>query len=193
VRRLRRLRRLRVCLFASVQSSLIGAGGAGFLGEHLVDALLATGKYNVTIFDLGPSATACCPAIAGDLRSVDAVAAACRGMDIVFHCATASPSTAGAASGRTLMTAVNVDGTRNVIEGCRTAGVRRLVFTSSASVVFAGKPLVDVDESCPYAAPPMDYYTGTKTEVRKGHTQGMRRDAGLQSVMVMLNRSRRAS
>ena len=65
-----------------------------------------------------------------------------------------------------MMTQVNVWGTQNLITACRAAGVQRLVYTSSASVVFEGKPLVDITEDHPYAAKPMDFYTGTKMEVR---------------------------
>jgi nucleoside-diphosphate-sugar epimerase len=64
------------------------------------------------------------------------------------------------------MNQVNIVGTQNVIDACRKHGVPQLIYTSSASVVFSGGPLVDVDESHPYADPPMDFYTGTKAEVR---------------------------
>lgn len=63
------------------------------------------------------------------------------------------------------MSAVNVDGTRHVIDACVASGtVKRLIYTSSASVVFEGKHLYNVNESQPYAAKPMDYYTQTKIE-----------------------------
>ena len=62
------------------------------------------------------------------------------------------------------MSAVNIDGTGHVIAACAEKKVRALVYTSSASVVFDGSDLVGVDESTPYAARPMDYYTGTKLE-----------------------------
>lgn len=88
-------------------------------------------------------------------------------MDVVFHCATAAPTAAGARN-RALMTAVNVDGTRHVVAGCIAAKVPRLVYTSSASVVFDGRDLRGVDESIPYAAKPMDYYTHTKIEGELG-------------------------
>ncbi len=84
-------------------------------------------------------------------------------MDCVFHVATAAP-TAHNAHNQELMRAVNVDGTINVVEACAAAGVPRLVYTSSASVVFEGRPLYAADESVPYAARPMDYYTHTKIE-----------------------------
>lgn len=41
-------------------------------------------------------------------------------------------------------------------------GVARLVYTSSASVVFDGRDLINVNEDAPYAARPIDYYTETK-------------------------------
>lgn len=41
-------------------------------------------------------------------------------------------------------------------------GIAKLVYTSSASVVFDGRDLVNVDEDAPYAAKPIDYYTETK-------------------------------
>lgn len=65
------------------------------------------------------------------------------------------------------MTDVNVGGTKNVVAACAAAGIKTLVFTSSASVVFDGRDLDGVDERAPYAARPMDYYTATKIEAEK--------------------------
>lgn len=61
---------------------------------------------------------------------------------------------------------VNVTGTRNVLAACVTHRIPRLVYTSTASVVFAGRDLDGVDEAAP--VPPagafLDYYTSTKAE-----------------------------
>jgi sterol-4alpha-carboxylate 3-dehydrogenase (decarboxylating) len=84
-------------------------------------------------------------------------------MDVVFHVATAAP-TAANAHNEALMSAVNVGGTQNIVDACVACGVPRLIYTSSASVVFEGKDLVGADEARPYAAKPMDYYTHTKIE-----------------------------
>lgn len=139
-------------------------GGAGFLGRHLVDALLADGRYGtVRVFDVRPSPDDRVENVVGDLRDPASIGGAVRGADVVFHCATASPAAESAAN-RDLMTAVNVGGTRNVIDAVIAAGVPRLVFTSSASVVFDGSDLDGVDESAPYASRPMDYYAATKIE-----------------------------
>lgn len=54
-------------------------------------------------------------------------------MDVVFHCATAAPAAANTAN-RKLMHDVNVLGTRHLLDACAAAGVRHLVYTSSASV-----------------------------------------------------------
>jgi nucleoside-diphosphate-sugar epimerase len=75
-----------------------------------------------------------------------AVAAACRGVDCVFHVA-AMP---GISMRARMYDEVNRVGTENVLAACRTAGVPRLVYTSSPSVVFAGEDQCGVDESTPY-------------------------------------------
>lgn len=140
-------------------------GGGGFLGHHLVQLLLKSGTYKVSVFDIRQpepeKSDARVKYIVGDLRRADQVSAACKGVDIVFHTATASPTGANAYN-KALMESVNVDGTRNVINACISNGVRALVYTSSASVVFEGRDLVLVNEDTPYASRPLDFYTVTK-------------------------------
>ncbi|GIL70497.1 hypothetical protein Vretimale_3639 [Volvox reticuliferus] len=137
-------------------------GGAGFLGRHVVQQLLDSGRCEVRVFDIRPldnpkpHAT-----LVGDLRKPEDVAAAVAGMDVVFHIATAAPTGENALN-IALMNGVNVDGTRYLLDACLAAGVPKFVYTSSASVVFDGRPLYMVDESTPYAKRPMDYYTRTK-------------------------------
>lgn len=141
-------------------------GGAGFLGQHIVQQLIDTGKYDVFIFDIRDTGTARAPVIVGDLRKHDQVASAVKGKDIVFHCATAAPTGENSLNNE-LMHSVNVDGTTNVINACMDCGVPNLVFTSSASVVFDGKKLDFVNEQHAYASKPMDYYTQTKIMAEK--------------------------
>lgn len=80
---------------------------------------------------------------------------------MVYHCATAAPSASNLISNEKLMYDVNVVGTENVIWACQQLSIPKLVYTSSASVVFEGRDLLDVDETAPYAKP-MDFYTNTK-------------------------------
>jgi sterol-4alpha-carboxylate 3-dehydrogenase (decarboxylating) len=138
-------------------------GGSGFLGQHIVNQLLETGKYEVTIFDIRDLGNPKVKTIVGDLRKPEDVDAACEGIEIVFHCATAAPSAEGALN-KKLMVDVNVTGTQHIVDACMKKGVKKVVYTSSASVVFDGTPLVMANEDTPYAAKPMDYYTVTKIE-----------------------------
>jgi dTDP-L-rhamnose 4-epimerase len=80
--------------------NVLVTGGAGFVGSHLVDALLARGD-RVRVFDNldpqvhGPAATeprwlsSEAELMVGDMRDPDAVARSLRGMDVVFHLAAA--------------------------------------------------------------------------------------------------------
>lgn len=140
-------------------------GGGGFLGHHLVQQLLENGNFNVRVFDIRQPeperSDARVQYIVGDLRKADQVSAACKGVDVVFHTATASPTGANAYN-KALMESVNVDGTQNVIDSCISNRVCALVYTSSASVVFQGRDLMMVNEDTPYAARPLDFYTVTK-------------------------------
>lgn len=68
----------------------------------------------------------------GDLRKPDDVAAAVRGVEVVIHVATATPTSENSLN-RQLMDDVNVKGLRHVIDACKAEGVNKLVYTSSAS------------------------------------------------------------
>jgi nucleoside-diphosphate-sugar epimerase len=123
-------------------------GGGGFLGQYIVEALLARG-YSVRSFGRGDYPQLCAKGvdvIRGDIRDRAAVTAACQGVDCVFHAA-AQP---GILMQRRTYDEVNRLGTENVIAGCRAAGVERLVYTSSPSVVFAGHDQCGINESITY-------------------------------------------
>lgn len=122
-------------------------GGGGFLGRYIVEQLVARGD-RVRSFGRGeyPELAALgVDVVRGDICDAEAVAAACRGMECVFHTA-ALP---GIGVHSEPFFATNVSGTRNVIAGCRAHGVSRLVFTSSPSLTFAGVDQQGVDESTP--------------------------------------------
>ncbi len=135
-------------------------GGGGFLGRYIVEQLLARGKA-VTVFTRGayPELEALgARVVRGDLQDAEAVRRACAGMDVVFHVA----ARAGMWGPWDDFYGVNVIGTRNVIAACRANRVPRLVFTSSPSVIFDGKPHTGVDESYPYPTHYESPYPHTK-------------------------------
>ena len=124
-----------------------------------MEQLLEAGQYDVTVFDIRDTGMSQdVKVVVGDLRNPAQVDAAVEGVAVVFHVATAAPSGENSLN-KSLMYSVNVEGTRNVLDACVRHHVPRLVYTSSASVVFQGRNLDMVDETCPVAEKPMDYYT----------------------------------
>ena len=62
---------------------------------------------------------------------------------------------------------VNVDGTRTIVAAAQSSGVRKLVFTSSAGLVFNGGDLVNVDERTPPPEKAMDAYNESKAKAEE--------------------------
>ena len=117
-------------------------GGAGFIGSHLVEALLTRGaevivldnfmtgkRENVAVF----SENASFRLIEGDIRDFELCRKAVEGCDAVLHEA-ALGSVPRSMENPQLSFEVNVQGFCNVIEAARRAGVKRFVFASSSSV-----------------------------------------------------------
>jgi len=111
-------------------------GGAGFIGSHLVEALLAAGRP-VRVFDnldtgLRGNVPAGVEFEQGCLTDAAAVARAVEGCEVVFHLA-ALASVAKSVEDPGLNHAVNATGTLHVLDAARKAGVRRVVYAGSAS------------------------------------------------------------
>jgi sterol-4alpha-carboxylate 3-dehydrogenase (decarboxylating) len=107
-------------------------GGAGFLGKHIVQQLLDTKRYNVRVFDIRACGIPGADMIVGDIRKQEDVTNACKGVDVVVHVATATPTSENALN-KQLMDDVNVKGTAHVVEACKQLGITSLIYTSSAS------------------------------------------------------------
>ena len=135
-------------------------GGGGFLGRAIVERLLTRGR-RVRILSRGDYpdlARRGVEMLRADLVDASAVRAACRGCDLVFHVA----ARIGMAGRYALFHQTNVVGTQNIVDACRDAGVQRLVFTSSPSVVFDGTDMQGADECAPYPPRFKAHYPRTK-------------------------------
>jgi nucleoside-diphosphate-sugar epimerase len=123
-------------------------GATGFLGRCLCEQLLALG-HAVRGFCRRADAALQSRGVEialGDIRHRESIVAACRGVDAVFHTAAVT----GIWGPWRLFYETNTLGTEHVLEGCARAGVGKLVYTSSPSVVFDQTDLCGVDESVPY-------------------------------------------
>ena len=117
-------------------------GGAGFIGSHLCEGLLARG-YAVRVLDSliygrrewVPRA---CEFLEGDIRDPAACHRAAAGMDAVLHCAAMSRS-GPSQEAIEICTGSNIVGTQNMLLAARDAGVKRFVYSGS-STYYGNRP-----------------------------------------------------
>jgi UDP-glucose 4-epimerase len=133
-----RMNRLTDC---SKATRILVTGGAGFIGSHLVERLIAEGYLSVTVLDnLKRGRVANLAAVKdsirfvqGDIRNPRRLADVMKDTDLVFHLA-AQSNVLGAVQDVDYASSTNVVGTATVLQAALAAGVRRLVFTSSREV-----------------------------------------------------------
>jgi UDP-N-acetylglucosamine/UDP-N-acetyl-alpha-D-glucosaminouronate 4-epimerase len=137
-----------------VSRRVLVTGGAGFIGSNLVRALIERGDHvrvldnfstgnrrNLAELD-GPIEI-----VEGELRSYERVHNAVRGSEVVFHLG-ALGSVPRSVQDPLTSSAVNVEGTLNVLLAARDEGVRRVVFASSSSI-YGNAPELPLKESMP--------------------------------------------
>jgi UDP-glucose 4-epimerase len=136
-------------------TKVLVTGGAGFIGSNLVEALLERGD-DVRVLDnysTGSRANLASlgrevEVVEGDLRSYERVHTAVRGVELVFHQG-ALGSVPRSVQDPLTSTAVNVEGTVNVLLAARDEGVRRVVAASSSSVYGDGGEFPRVETQAP--------------------------------------------
>src|SRR5713101_5915012 len=129
--------------------TVVVTGGAGFIGSHLVDALVARG-LRVRVVDnfttgrresLNPAAEL----LTADIRDATTLPPAFAGADCVFHTA-ALPRVMVSIEHPVETHMTNVVGTLNVLIAARDRGVRRVVYSGSSSV-YGDQPILPLTES----------------------------------------------
>lgn len=140
-------------------------GGGGFVGKAIVKQLIdrdiscvVAGRNRYP--DLEELGVKC---LQGDIRDESFVQRCCKGVDTVFHVA----ALAGIWGKWRDYYSINVQGTENIINGCRARKVAHLVYTSTPSVVFNGEDIKGGDESLPYAERFLCHYARSKTMAEK--------------------------
>jgi nucleoside-diphosphate-sugar epimerase len=135
-------------------------GGAGFIGSHLVERLLADG-HEVRVVDNFSTGrrenllelSHDVEVVEGDIQSYERAHTAVRGCEVVFHQA-ALPSVPRSVQDPLTTNASNVIGTLNVLLAARDSGVRRVVFASSSSVYGANAGLPKKEDQRPIPVSP---------------------------------------
>ena len=152
---------------------VVVTGGAGFIGSHLAEALLARGD-RVTILDsftdfYDPrlkranldevARTGRVELVEGDIRDRGVVASALAHADAVVHLA-AMAGVRPSIEDPALYVAVNLDGTANLLQAAAKAGIKTFVFASSSSV-YGNNTKVPFHEDDPVDHP-ISPYAATK-------------------------------
>jgi len=112
-----------------VKKNALITGGSGFIGSHVVDALVKN-KYKVTILDLNQPKRKDVKFIQGSILDKSIIRSALKNINIIFHLAAVSDITkVKEIPLKTIKT--NILGTTFLLEGARNANIDRFVFASS--------------------------------------------------------------
>lgn len=152
-------------------------GATGHIGANLVRALISEGRSTRCLVHVN------CQAVdgldierfQGDVRDLESLCRAFHGADVVYHLAA---SISLSMADWPMLEAINVTGTRNVVEACLRTGVRRLVHFSSIHALVQEPLAIPVDESRPLVesrhCPPYDRSkAAAEREVRRGIEKGL--------------------
>jgi dihydroflavonol-4-reductase len=157
--------------------TVVVTGAAGHVGANLVRALLAQHRPTRAIVHLHRQAVQGLEveAVEGDVCHPPSLLSAFEGADVVYHLAADIPLLTTRWS---KLEAVNIIGTRNVVEACLRCGVRRLVHFSSIHAMTQEPMGIPVDESRPLVdsghSTPYDYSKAAgEKEVRRGMEMGL--------------------
>ena len=153
-------------------------GASGLVGGNLVRALLGRGQDVRAIVRKDRRLPV--EAVQGDVLDVDSLCRAFTGVDIVYHLAGLISLQADNWS---VLEAVNVQGTRNVVEACLNCHVSRLVYFSSVQALQTQPLDSPVDETRPLAdSPEFPAYDRSKAAAEKEVQAGMRK--GLDAIIL---------
>ncbi len=151
-------------------------GGTGFLGQHLMLKLKKL-EYQISILgrnqgigkQLESQNVQFFPI---DLTDQEAIINACQGQDYVFHCGALSAPWGKYQD----FYNTNVLGTKNIIEGCQKANVKRLIYVSTSSVYFDFCHRLNISENSPLPEP-VNAYAKSKQlaeqEINQAYQEGL--------------------
>jgi nucleoside-diphosphate-sugar epimerase len=145
---------------------VVVTGGGGFLGKAIIKALV---KKNINVISFSRSSypelnKIGVKHIIGDIANFEDVYNALnKEVDAVFHVA----AKAGIWGSYESFYNTNVKGTENVLMSCKKLGIKKLIYTSTPSVVYDEKGIEGGNESLPYSKKFLTYYPETKAIAEK--------------------------
>src|SRR5216684_8826964 len=134
---------------------ILVTGGAGFIGSHTVDALVAAGAHEVSVLDslssgkreqVNPAARF----YEADLRNADAIVPILEREkpEVIFHLA-AQMDVRRSVADPAFDAGINLVGMLNLMEAARTRGLKRVIFASSGGAIYGEQDSFPCDETHP--------------------------------------------
>jgi UDP-glucose 4-epimerase len=160
-------------------------GGAGFIGSHLVEALLARGQRVRVLDDLSSGQRGFLPShpdlelVVGDLRDSETLDRVMRGVEVVYHQG-ALRSVPKSVEQPYAYHDVNATGTMRLLLAARAAGVRRIISASSSSV-YGNQPVLPLHEEL-YPMPIAPY--GASKLITEHYCANFSRHYGLETASL---------
>jgi UDP-glucose 4-epimerase len=172
-----------------VKEGCLVTGGAGFIGSHLVEALVALGK-RVRVLDIFSTGLAenltgleaDIEIVNADVVDADAVHQAMKDVGLVFHLA-ALPSVQRSVENPLATHHATATGTLHVLDAARQAGVRRVIYASSSSIY--GGLLAEAGQSEVAPVAPKSPYAAAKL-AGEFYAQAFATSYGLETVCLRL-------
>ena len=151
----------------AIPATAFVTGGSGFIGGALIERL-AAGGCQVSALARSDSSAAAVEALGaraarGDLGDVGAMTEGARGCEAAFHLAAHVEQWGPWES----FVEGNIDGTRNALEACRAAGVKRFVHCGTEAAILAGEPISNGDETVPLRPDSPAPYSATKAQAEQ--------------------------
>ena len=138
-------------------------GGTGFLGREIACQLLERGQKVRTLCRRNGDVPEGAEVLLGDLADPASLQKACQGVETVYHTA----SIPSISVHWKPFYETNVLGAQNVLNACKATGVRKLIYTSSASVIFNCRSQPGIDETAPYPDRWLAHYPHSKAIAEK--------------------------
>ena len=149
-------------------------GGSGFVGGALIERLVREG-WGVRALARSERAAERVRSLGSEPVMGDLDDLRIEDCDVAFHAAAKVEDWGDPEE----FEHVNVRGTQNVVDACRTGGVRRLVHVGTEAALMAGQPLVNVDENAPLRPDSPALYSSSKAKAEQ-----IVRAADLETVVV---------
>lgn len=125
------------------RTKVLVTGGSGYFGSILSHRLRE--KHDCRIFDIVYPENSVFEFVSGDIRDLDAVKRACKGIKVVYHNVAQVPL----AKNSKLFQSVNAKGTENILIAAATEGVEKVVYTSSSAIFGVPKSNPVNEETAP--------------------------------------------